>query len=215
MEIIGGAGGSGAVDLGDIFRQFGAGAGPTRSRRTATPRGPDISGEIEVPLRTIIEGGERQFRLDRDGQLESIAVKIPAGMEPGKKIRLRGQGGSIPNGKAGDLLLTVNVESHPNVKLTGNSIEMRLPVSLSEAVSGAKVDVQTPKGTITITIPPMTSSGKRLRLKGQGLVNSKGSGDMIIEVLIKLPETISPEAKKAIQDLDSAYPMNLRDSIQW
>ena len=61
----------------------------------------------------------------------------------------------------------------------------------------------------------MTSSGKRLRLKGQGLVNSKGSGDMIIEVLIKLPETISPEAKKAIQDLDSAYPMNLRDSIQW
>jgi curved DNA-binding protein len=215
-DIFGGAGGSGAVDLGDIFRQFGAGAGgSTRSRRTATPRGPDISGEIEVPLRTIIEGGERQFRLDRDGQLESIAVKIPAGMEPGKKIRLRGQGGSIPNGKAGDLLLTVNVESHPAVKLVGNNLEMRLPVSLNEAVAGAKVDVQTPKGTITITIPPMTSSGKRLRLKGQGLVNSKGPGDMIIEVLIKLPESISPEAKETIQGLDAAYPKNLRDSIQW
>lgn len=92
---------------------------------------------------------------------------------------------------------------------------MRLPVSLNEAVAGAKVDVQTPKGTITITIPPMTSSGKRLRLKGQGLVNSKGTGDMIIEVLIKLPESISPEAKETIQGLDTAYPKNLRDSIQW
>jgi len=216
-DIFGGAGGAGAVDLGDIFRQFGGGgSGGGKSRRGAVPKGHDIAAEIELPLRTILQGGETQFQLQRDGKLESIRVKVPPGIEPGKKIRLRGQGGAMPRGKPGDLLLTIRLLPHPAVKLVGNNIEMRLPITLPEAIHGAKVDVPTANGTVTITIPPMSSSGKRLRIKGQGFPSSSGAaGDLMIELQIKLPEVVPSASRDAIDALVSSYPSHFRDSIQW
>ncbi|MCU0709678.1 MAG: J domain-containing protein [Pirellula sp.] len=209
-----GGGGAGAVDLGDLFSHFGGG-GP-RARRTSVPRGHDIAAEIEVPLRTMLEGGEMQFQLQRDDKVESIKVKVPRGIEPGKKIRLRGQGGPMPGGKPGDLLLTIKAQAHPNVKLVGNNIELKLPITLTEAIQGAKIDVPTAKGTVTITIPPMSSSGKRLRIKGQGFAPANGTpGDMLVELHIKLPDVIPSSSRDEIERLNSGYPSNFRDSVRW
>ncbi len=205
--------GKGGVDIGDIFSQLGGGQG--RSRRSPQPRGADISAEIAVPLKTIIHGGETRIQLDHNGKLESISVKIPAGIEPGKKIRLRGQGQPGGVGKAGDLILKINLEPHPFFKIVGNNLELRLPISIPEAVSGARIDVPTPSGTVTLTIPPMSNSGKKLRVKGQGMKGPAGAvGDMVVELMIRLPEQIPDASTEGIERLTDAYHKPIRDGIQ-
>lgn len=209
-----GRGGAGGVDFGDVFRQFGGGGGGGRTRRTP-PSGADIAAEIEVPLETMIRGGKTQIQLDRNGTTESIAVKIPAGMEPGKKIRLRGQGQPIPGGRAGDLLLKVHPQAHPYFKIVGLNLELKLPISLVEAVRGARIDVPTPNGTVTLTVPPMSNSGKRLRVKGQGLRTAGGNlGDMIVELHIKLPERMPESFDNNFNDWSNAYSKPLREGLQ-
>jgi len=204
--------GRGGVDLGDIFGQLG---GQPRSRRASQPRGADITAEIAVPLRTIIHGGETRIQLEQNGKMESIGVKIPAGIEPGKKIRLRGQGQPSSVGKPGDLILKINLEPHPYFKVVGNNLELRLPISIPEAVHGARIDVPTPAGTVTLTIPPMSNSGKKLRVKGQGLKGTAGVvGDLLVELMIRLPEQIPDENAESIQQLASAYTKPIRDVIQ-
>ncbi len=209
-----GRGGAGGVDLGDIFGQFGGG-GPSRTRRAPQPRGADIAAEISVPLRTILLGGETRIQLDHDGKRESITVKIPAGMEPGKKIRLRGQGQPSPTGKPGDLIIRVNLEPHPFFKVAGHNLELRLPISIPEAIDGARIDVPTPAGTVTLTIPPMSQSGKKLRIKGQGLKGPGGAvGDLIVELMIRLPEQIPEATSNSIEQLAAAYGKPIRDGVQ-
>lgn len=210
-----GNGGAGGAEFSDIFSQFSGGGAGGRTRRASPSKGRDISAEIAVPLRTIIHGGETQIQLDRGGKLESLSVRVPAGIEPGKKIRLRGQGEPSPNGKAGDLLLKVNAEPNPNIKIVGQNLELRLPITLVEAVEGARVDVPTPSGTVTLTIPRMSNSGKKLRIKGQGLKRSDGTaGDMTVELMIKLPDTLPDELAKQASEWSAAYTVPLRDGIQ-
>lgn len=211
-----GQGAGAGVDLGDIFRQFGGGGGG-RTRRAAPAKGEDISAEIAVPLRTIILGGDTQIQLDRGGKRESITVKIPAGIEPGKKIRLRGQGqpANGGGGKPGDLLLKVNLEPHPYFKLSGHNLELRLPISIPEAIQGARIDVPTPAGTVTLTIPPMSSSGRKLRIKGQGLKAPDGTvGDMTVELLIKLPEQAPTSFVPVAEQWTQSYAKPIRENVQ-
>ena len=214
-EAFGGGGGSGGVDIGDLFRQFTGGG--TRNRRSASAspaRGADVAAEITVPLSTAVLGGETEITLDRDGIPESLRVKIPAGVHEGKKIRLRGQGNSA-NGRAGDLLLTIHVAVHPHFKLVGNDLELKLPITVGEAALGGKVDVPTPGGTVTVTIPPRSQSGKRLRVKGQGARGATGTGDLYIELQIKLPDAISESNLEKLRSLDTAYTKNVRSDIAW
>jgi len=201
--------GGGPIDLGSLFGQFGAGG---RTRRQA--RGADVSADISVPLSTLIRGGETQIHLNTNGTTESISVKIPAGIEPGKKIRLRGRGQSVPGGKPGDLLLTVHAESNSFYKLAGKNIELRLPITIAEAISGGKVDVSTPNGTIALSVPPMSSSGKKLRLKGQGFKASDGTtGDMIVELMIKLPESVPSILSNSLSEVAQAYARPVREGV--
>jgi DnaJ-class molecular chaperone len=177
-SLFGGAGG-----FADMFRGTGAGgagargAGAGRGRkRAAQVAGEDITARIEVPFKLAIEGGKTDVRLDRDGKAETISVTIPQGLPDGARMRLRGQG--LPGsggGPAGDLLLEVRVESHP--------------------IEGAKVDVPTPWGTISLRIPAGTSGGRKLRAQGMGVRHANGAkGDLIAEVQIMLPESADPEA---------------------
>ncbi|XZE36942.1 DnaJ C-terminal domain-containing protein [Pirellulaceae bacterium SH501] len=202
-------GGGAPVDFSSIFGQFGGG----RTRRPA--KGADVSAEIFVPLRTLLLGGETQIHLNTNGKTEAIQVKIPAGIEPGKKIRLRGRGQSVHGGKPGDLLLTVHAESNPHYKLSGKNIELKLPISLPEAIQGARIDVQTPSGTISLTIPPMSSSGKKLRLKGQGLKGSdQNAGDMLVELMIKLPDNVPAGMSQFLPELQLGYTKPVREGVQ-
>jgi DnaJ-class molecular chaperone len=160
-------------------------------------------------------------RVDRDGKTETISVTIPQGLPDGARMRLRGQG--LPGtggGPAGDLLLEVKVEPHPVFRRDGDTLELTLPVSVAEAILGAKVDVPTPWGTIALRIPPRTSGGRRLRAAGMGVRHANGSrGDLIAEVQIALPEgadaaALAPvlEAAKACAAAGAAAP---RTALRW
>src|SRR5205085_4466250 len=122
--------------------------------------------------------------------------------------RLRGQGEPGGNGaSAGDLLVTVHVAPHPFFTRRGNHLEVKVPVTLAEAALGAKVDVPTPQGTISLTIPPGTSSGKKLRAKGRGVETKGGEpGDLYAEIQIVLPKPLEPDDLELIRRLSERHP---------
>jgi DnaJ-class molecular chaperone len=204
----GGAGGE--IDLESLFGGgggfgdlFGGGAGKSRGRRKPVQQpGEDLSASIQIPFRLAIDGGKSDVRVERNGSTETISVTIPQGVPDGARMRLRGQG--MPGsggGPAGDLLLEVGIDPHPIYHRDGDTLEVALPVSLTEAVQGAKVDLPTPWGTITLRIPPMTSSGRKLRAAGMGVRHANGAkGDLIAEVQVMLPATAAPEAISKLLD---------------
>ena len=197
----------GEVDLESIFGGgfgdlFGGGRGRrgNRRRRTASTPGEDLTASIRIPFRRAIDGGKTDVRLERDGRGETMSVTIPQGLPDGARMRLRGQGrpGS-GGGPAGDLLLEVRVDSHPVYRREGDTLSVILPVTLSEAINGAKVDLPTPWGTISLRIPPQTSSGKRLRATGMGVRHANGAkGDLIADVQIVLPTSNDASAMEAL-----------------
>ena len=207
------------VDPGDVFSQFRRSAGRAGRRPSAgRRRGPDVHSEVQIPFVTSIKGGEVQLELRRpSGKSGAIAVKIPAGIEDGKKIRLRGQGEPAPGGgKPGDLLLTVRVVPHACFQRRGNHLHVKVPVTLSEAALGAKIDLPTPRGTVSLRIPAGTSGGTKLRVKGHGArPKNAPAGDLLAEVQIVLPKQLDQASQEMIRRLDQHYPEDLRANLRW
>jgi DnaJ-class molecular chaperone len=204
------AGGGG---MGGVFEQFRRAAGG--KKRAA---GRDLEHEILVPFQVAVQGGEVQVQVTHPtGASETLAVKVPAGIEEGKKIRLRGQGQPGPRGgPAGDLLLVVRIAPHPFFQRLGNNLLLRLPLTLGEAAAGAKVDVPTPHGVVALSVPPCTSSGAKLRVKGQGVVPKSGPpGDLLVEVQVVVPKGLSYADKEALRQLDRRYVQDPRSSLRW
>jgi DnaJ-class molecular chaperone len=216
----GGAGGFqfGGGGGGFPFGAGGAPAGRRRGKRAGQP-GADVRHEVEVPFRTAVTGGEVNLRLVRPGgKNETITVKIPAGIEDGKTLRLRGQGEpSTTGGAAGDLLITVRIGAHSHYRRDGLDLIGRVPVTVAEATLGAKVDVSTPHGTISLKVPPGTSSGTRLRAKGHGIKTSDGrTGDLYAEISIVVPKQIDEESAELVRQLDAKWKQrNPRADLEW
>jgi curved DNA-binding protein len=207
-----GAGGvefSGDFDIGDIFSSlFGGGGGaagagfdPRRARQRPT-RGADMSGRLDVTFLESVLGGKRTLRT---GSGSTVEVNIPPGVENGGRLRLPGQGAPAParNGTPGDLYLDIEVRPDPHLHRRGSDIELDLPVTFSEAALGAKIEVPTVEGRVTVTVPPGTSSGARLRLRGRGVKNADGTrGDQLCRVEIVAPK-IKPddgESRRLIEE---------------
>lgn len=218
-----GGGGSQGFDFSSLF---GGGMGGTSGRRSArgtraAMRGRDLEREISIPFTTAVTGGTIALRLARDGRTavsETIDVKIPAGIEDGKKIRLRGQGEPIPGGTAGDLLLKIRITPHAYFRREQNNLVVRVPVTFAEATLGGKIDVPSPNGMVTITIPVGTTSGKRLRMKGQGVATKTGTGDLFVEILVDVPKTVDVETEKLIRQLNmttAAATLESRQKLRW
>jgi DnaJ-class molecular chaperone len=199
----------------DFFRQFSQGAGP---QSQAARRGADLEHELAVPFATAINGGKAQVSVHRpDGKVENISVTIPAGIEDGKKIRLRGQGEPGAAGaERGDFLITVRVSPHPYFTRREKRLNVVVPITLEEAVAGAKIDVPTPRGTVSVSVPPGTSSGKKLRIKGHG-VAPKGEppGDLFAEVQIVLPDSLTDEEREAIAEISRRHKQSPRSELRW
>ena len=198
----------------NLFRHFG-GQGAAPPQPTA---GKDVEQEITVPFNTAVMGGEHQLSLQRrDGKVDTITVKIPAGIEDLKKIRLRGQGEiGGPGGKRGDLLIKVRVAKHPVYSREGNNLKITVPVTLKEAIFGAKIDVPTPMGTVAVTIPERSSNGKTLRLKGLGIQSGNLTGDLLVRLQIDFPEEISDSDAKILGSLSGDWEdPSIRDDLKW
>lgn len=213
-----GFGGGGGGGFDDIFRQFNqGGAGPRRAARRPM-RGADVRHEVTVPLRTIVNGGKVHLSVRQpSGKVEPIEVKIPAGLPEGKPLRIRGKGEPSPNGgEPGDILLSINVAPHEYYTRHGNDLELKLPVSVGEAAVGAKVDVPTPHQTVSLKIPPQSSTGKRLRLKGQGIKPAKGeAGDLYVELQIVLPPQVDEDSLSLLRQFDERQSFNPRSDVKW
>jgi DnaJ-class molecular chaperone len=178
--------------------------------------GQDIHAELTVPFRTAVSGGNAEIVIRRPtGKSEAIDVKIPAGIEDGQKIRLRGQGG--PGGAGvGDLIITVHVAPHPHFRRSGRDLEVRVPVTLGEASLGAKIDVPSPRGTIRVTVPPGTSGGTRLRIKGQGVASAgRSAGDLYAEIVLVLPEGLDKEDRRLLEEISKKHPQDPRSLLKW
>ena len=215
-SLFGGAGGAG---FGDLFGR--GGAKPRGRRRSAQTPGEDLTARIEIPFKLAIDGGKTDVRLDRDGKTETISVTIPQGLPDGGRMRLRGQG--LPGsggGPAGDLLLEVRVQPHPLFSRVGDMLEVTLPISLSEAIAGAKVDVPTPWGTIALKVPAKTSGGRKLRAAGMGVRHANGAkGDLIAEVQIVLPNTAADttleKLLEAAKASEASAGLGPRAQLRW
>ncbi|MFH1463815.1 MAG: J domain-containing protein [Pseudomonadota bacterium] len=143
-------------------------------------------------------------------------VRIPAGVQEGQVLRLRGLGGEgRSGGPPGNLLLTVHIRPHPLLRREGADLEFDLPVTLTEALGGARITVPTPDGEINVKIPPGAKNGQRLRLKGRGVAQAKGArGDLYLVLRPVLPEEPTPEALAAAELLDALLPAPPREGLQ-
>lgn len=206
----------GGFDLGDLFGGLGG-----RSGRQARPRpraGQDVEIEIEIPFQVAVEGGQHGVPLRREnGTTERLNVKVPAGVNTGSVIRLAGQGQpGMQGGPPGDLRLTVKVSPHPYFRREGSKISLDMPITPSEAVLGTKVDVPTiNEGNVTVSIPPGTSSGAKLRLSGLGVPDpkTKKRGDQFVVVKIVVPKTLDDESKQLYQQLADRSSFSPRENL--
>lgn len=186
----GGAGGPGGrasfdgVDLDDLFGMFGGG-GRQRGARDFTARGQDVKATLDISLEDAIAGATRRIQFS-DGR--TLDVTIPKGAAEGQTIRLRGQGSPGRGAENGDALIELRIETHPIYKRDGADLTMDLPVSVPDAVLGAKVRVPTPEGVVQMTIPAGSNSGKILRLKARGAFAVGKRGDLLARLVVTLPD---------------------------
>ena len=184
-----GAGGPGAgaegIDIGDIFEGlFGGRGGMGGGRGAPPPKGASVQYRLQVPFVDAATRAPQRITL---GDGKTIDLKLPSGVENGTQMRLSGKGQPGPGG-AGDAIVTIEVGTHPFYTRIEHNILLNLPISLDEAVGGAKVKVPTVDGAVMLTVAPGSSSGRTLRLKGKGFVRKDDTrGDQLVTLQIELP----------------------------
>jgi DnaJ-class molecular chaperone len=207
-------------DFGSIFDQFFGGAAGGGRRvgtmyediETSQPR--DVEKTVELTLEEIDSGTTRTLTYQTmDGQRlrdsvttvptsKRVEVKIPAGIEDGKKLRVPGKGAAGANGKAGDLYVTVRWAAHERFRPVGDKLEVDVSVPYTKAILGGEIKVPTPRSTLSMKIPAGTQSGQSFRLAGQGLTKlAGGRGDLMARVKITVPKQLSTEERELIHRL--------------
>ncbi len=201
-----GGGGRGGFDFSSIFGGFGRGGrgggrgfNPFAGGPVASP-GQDAETELVVSFHEAYHGGEREVIVSGT----EVKVRIPPGAKSGTKLRVRGKGhAGHGGGPAGDLLIKVEVAPHPVYRFVGDDLEMDLNVSLTDAVLGTKVEVESPDGKRhDIRIPPGTSGGQKLRLRQMGFpTRDKGHSDLFAKIVVKMPKTLTDEQRAHFEAL--------------
>ncbi len=194
-------GGEGA-DYSDFFRDMfgGGGAGAGFGRQSRAFRGRDIEAELRVRMQDILEDNKQVLTVNG----KQLRVTIPAGVEDGQTLRLRGQGSpGAGGGPAGDLYITFRVETAADYRREGADLYKTVEVDLYTMLLGGKITVETPTGAVNLPVAENTANGKRVRLKGKGLpaYKRKSQGDLYLDLMVRLPEKLSPDEKKTFQQL--------------
>lgn len=202
-------GGSGFDNLSNIFGDLFSGGSRSRSGSSGfedifggaharTARGRDVEARLTIGFDLAATGGETVIST---GSGRKVKVKIPAGIEEGKKIRIKGQGETSRDGEAGDLYVTINIAPHPEFERKGNNIYSRVTINMAEALLGKEIHVKTIHGKqIKLKIPPGTSGGKVFRLRGMGIHSKSGTGDHLVRVEITVPSNLSQSQLKQFKE---------------
>jgi DnaJ-class molecular chaperone len=191
----------GAANFGDMFGQGQANRRGGRGRR-AQPAA-EATAEVTIPFLTAARGGNVAVGIDG----KELEIKVPAGVDEGRKMRLSGQ---APSG--GDLILTLHLGPHPYFRREGKNVILEVPVTVAEAVLGTKVDVPlVGGGQGTVKVPAGTASGARLRLRGQGITG----GDQYVEIKIVPPPTVDAKSRELIEEFARRNPQDPRAGLGW
>ncbi|MEW2119124.1 J domain-containing protein [Streptomyces sp. NPDC005474] len=187
------------VDVEDLFGSLFGGAG-----RTRVP-GADQEAKLPLTVEEAYRGGRRTVTLAGPSGQRRYQVNVPPGTTDGQRIRLAGEGGrgGGDGAPAGDLYLRVRIQPHPEFRLDGRNVHVRLPVTPWEAALGATVPVRTPSGaTAKVTVPAGSSSGRRLRLRGEGMPGPRGAdGDLYAELRIMVPPRLDDRERELLEEL--------------
>jgi molecular chaperone DnaJ len=201
-DLFGGGGGSFFGGLGDLF---GRGAPPR-----APQQGADLEAEVSLSFHEAISGTTRRLTTESG---RSIQVKIPAGVNDGARIRVKGKGSPGTNGgPAGDLYVRVHAASHPVFGRSGSDLKLEVPITFAEAALGADITVPTLDGTVTLRIPEGTPSGRRFKVSGRGVTTPNGTGDLIVTVVVTVPDDLDDEQRALLEKL-TAHDRNPRDHL--
>ena len=205
----------GEMDLGDLEDLFAAFGSAGRSRRDGgegfRARGANRQYTLTIDFVTGATGGKQRLSLAPD---EWLDVTIPAGIEDGQVLRLRGKGGpGFGGGQAGDALIEVHVTPHPLFRRDGDNILLELPVSLAEAVLGARVSVATVTGSVTMAIPKGSDTGRQLRLRGKGIQKKSNPGDEIVTLKVVVGHSSDPELTEFLEKWSSQHPFDPRQGM--
>ncbi len=218
----GGAGPENMQDIfGDIFSDFfsgrtrgagGPGAGPgAGGARSQRGRGADLRYTLGISFEEAATGTEKtiSFIRQRGGKEETsrLQVTVPAGVKPGQRLKLRGEGdASAAGGATGDLYVIINIQDHSLFKRVDNDVHMDLPLNFVDAIMGTTVEIPTLTGKASLKIPAGTPSGQLFRLKGKGFasVNGPGAGDMLVRIVIDVPKELTDEQKELLKKFSSS-----------
>lgn len=217
-------GGAGADDFfADLFAHMGR-RGRTGAGRGAgfQMRGEDIHGAVTIDLRDAYTGATRNISLrvpvqDAQGnvtmQEKTLSVTIPKGVTPGQQLRLAGQGQpGIGGGPAGDLYLEIQVRENPRYRVEGANVYETTPVAPWEAALGARIPVPTPSGTVEVSVPAASQTGRKLRLKGRG-IPAATPGDLYLILEVVLPPANTPRAKELYEQMAREMSFNPRENL--
>ncbi len=222
-------------DLNDILSQFGFGTGSFRSTtfhtgqggnpfenlfqggsrmgggcrgsscRPQPVKGEDLTYELTITLEDVLHGAEKTISLRQNGSPQNISVKIPKGIEAGKRLRLGGKGRPSPSGgPSGDLYLKINIAPHPLFKREGDNLILEKRIPFSQACLGTRLEVETLEGKkLKVKVPAGVQQESKLRLKGHGLSAGPlgGRGDLLVRIAIQIPKKLTREQKKAVRRL--------------
>jgi len=213
-------------DFSDFFESI---FGSARSRGQQTHRetrfsfrGQDIETELPIFLEETLSDKKKTIsyqlpHYDTDGRRladvkKTLNIKIPKGVLEGERIRLKEQGGpGMGDGQNGDLYLHIRLVPHPLFDVEGHNLIITVPISPWEAILGAKIEVPTLSGNINLTLPPNSQTGKRLRVKGKGLVSKSGMGDLYAVLKIVIPDKIDKDSKQLWETLSEKTKFNPRN----
>ncbi len=228
-----GGGAPGAINLEDLlngmFSQPGtggfhfeespfSGGGAFGGTRGRSRKGTTARTTIEIDLLEAIRGTEKTLTLSAGpgAPPRTVTVRIPPGVEDGGKVRVPGQGmPGIGGGPPGDLIMEVRVRPHPLLRRVGDDLELNVPVTIGEAYHGAKIQVPTPDGPVTVRLPPNTRSGTRLRLRGRGTGRKgKAKGDFYAVIQVQPPDRRDEATARAVSEIEKAYTRNVRADLR-
>ena len=203
------------VNIGDLFGNGGGSSvfddliGGFGFRQRAPQRGADLESEVTLSFDDAISGATMTLE-------SGTKVRVPAGVKNGARIRVPGKGQAVPGGQPGDLYVRVNVQPHAIFSSAGNGdIALTVPVTYPEAALGAKIDVPTLDGSVTVKVPPGTNSGKTLRVRGRGAPRPKGGhGDLLVKIEVEVPRKLSRREREALERFAEVHDSSPREHLE-
>ncbi|MEW6254176.1 MAG: J domain-containing protein, partial [Planctomycetota bacterium] len=197
----------------------GARARRSQPRPAAVEPGPDLETSADLSFEEAVRGATREIRLttgEPSQADEVIRFRVPPGVREGQRIRVRGKGQEGPGGR-GDLLIRCHIRPHPYFRREDNDILLEVPVTVHEALLGTQVDIPTLDGVTVVKIPPGTSSGTKLRLRGRGVKDARtgAAGDMYAVVRIVIPKALSPRGTELVRQLAPELDTQPRARLGW